>query len=405
MNIFINGRDNTGKAFSTAGNSVQRFKSKVDQANFGLSKSAKNMFAAVAVAGQLELAFGAVTTVTAAINGDMEAVEKSIKNLPMGIGPAVRSFETMLGAITGINAELAELNAQKGFADGITKANDAILKTVGDSKKYTEELKSQLQLQNAPDQFAKQKILLERQFHKDLEKTRELMATSGAGSVKRLGEQQMLLRETYLAKVAELDKKAAKQQKGALGSQAKAAVEQTRKELGVTRTLERMDSQIKQAQLKLQGDHLGASLEQLRQNYAERIQLAKDAGNAELAERLKTLQALGMSQLQKDAEVKNKGTGGKPGGGPAPRLAAGESRFMTGVVAAYRDKHDPASRDLGPGALGNVSQRGPVRSEKQDRLAKAVADQTKVAKESKVIFKSILAALQRDTPAPVVMEI
>ena len=101
-------------------------------------------------------------------------------------------------------------------------------------------------------------------------------------------------------------KAAAKAAKDQTRADAKAAKEQAREKIRLADSLRQLDSQIRQAQLEAQGRTLGAELEQIRANYAERIRAATNLAEKEKLARLGALEgeAAARASTEDDRTVK-----------------------------------------------------------------------------------------------------
>lgn len=66
---------------------------------------------AIAIMGTVELAVGAINTVTELLAGDFEDAAEAVKKLPAGIGPAATQIEALLGVMSGITQEIERIES------------------------------------------------------------------------------------------------------------------------------------------------------------------------------------------------------------------------------------------------------------------------------------------------------
>ncbi len=266
------------------------------------------LFKAFTYMSAMQGAFGVMTASSQALKRDWEGAAATIKTLPLGIGAAARATDTWLRHVTGLDKVLADIEKRTDAAASHFKDSAAAFaRSVADIERVNSRAINDLML-GAAQGFEQQR----EQVRQQLEAMLADVVRAADGRVTPLIAETMdNLQRLYKQKIDAINA----EEDAALAEQARSAAKR----------LAEVDSQIRQTQLQIEGRGLDARLEQIRHHYQQQIDAAREANDAELADRLKMLRDLAMEEAGREKTVQENRFGGNV---TAPAF----SRMLSGVA-------------------------------------------------------------------------
>ena len=313
------------------------------------------------LAAKLRIGVDAVTLSAHAMNGEWDKAAEVVKGLPLGIGAMAQSLELVLGIVTGVTSELAELDAQakENAREGARK--DAILAAKQAADAYGETLERNLKLATAATEAERTKLQIQFQLEDQLKRIADTAkVTFDQGEA---GTQSDVARRVASANT----------QNAEMAAFRKLANEEAA-----------LDSQIREKEARGRGDELAADIERIKEKFRVEIAEAERANELLKAGKLAALRDIEIGEAavedakrRIDADVKDRlgaverfKADRKSEEGSLQRggTSAFESRFLTRVPGANVDVVKNT------GELVQATKQQKRRDEERNQLLSEIAD-------------------------------
>ena len=321
IDIIIGARNQAAGAFAQARADVDKFNRDVSR---GGKSAAEQVYQMALVVGKVRVAIDSARIVAQLFKGDWDGVAESVKKLPLGLGQVATSLQGLIESVFGLNDGLEELVASQAKQEtSFQKLLTTQKQALSDVEKILDEALS------------------------DSGRREQIEAQRHAEKVKRL-EEIAKLTPALAQKAAEaLDAIHAAQFARDLRRQEQEALEREEQAQRLARTIEELDSEIRQKSLEAQGKTLDAELERIREHYRRRIDEAETAAERERLIRLRALDEEEAKRREIDRTAKAESPA-SPAAAAAVAARGGVGavqvggRFL-GLAARFAGGQDPAS--------------------------------------------------------------
>lgn len=415
-----------------------------------------------AFAAGAELLSGATDTISAAIRGDFEAAAERLQQIPV-FGSVARAANTLLGEFSGINAEIRQINALEEKRTAEIERRQELIEASRAFETQIDGLRQQVALQGlATDEERELARIAEQRRVTEQEIVAAAAARGGIGRENAEQEARALANAIQAQQVAEVRARIDEQRAERARAVAEVEAEITDLQLrGVGRVLDaelaanrrvfeerarqaqadgndqlaqrlealsrvrerqirdeeaqrvaerarevaQVEAEVEDLQLRRAGRVLDAELAANRRSFADRIRLARESNNTQLADTLARLEAeraaeLRLADARRQTQERRPGEDFEPAGNPIrqgiddltqaieqlrnrreapPEVTLDSDRFLTGV----RDQSQAQDRAITEGV---------------DRQIAAAEAQIRILERLAASQTAVAAALQNGTP-------
>ncbi|MFG0329588.1 MAG: hypothetical protein ACF8PN_06765 [Phycisphaerales bacterium] len=350
----------------------------------------------------VEIFAGVARAGMAALEGDIEAVASALERMPV-FGRSFKAGQDLrsdLMEFVGLESDRQKLEAIEAQVAAIERRNDlmtAALTTSNELADTAARIRRELQIAEL-DAFDQQRARIvdetTRQIEAIEERVREIQQSAVPETLKvrttREGSEAIRAIEARererLEAIDRIEREAAEVERAAIDERERqlAEVERAAAERRAAE-IESVESEIRERRLRLEGRTLDAELERLGRHFDERVERAREAGDNELAERLRALEAVREEEARaRDRAIREREAEAKLA--DADRGLDDDRRDHRGTIGAFTE-----SRFLigGGGGLPSHVQR---QLDETQRTRQAIEDLGKTMKEvsSKLDHRQVL---------------
>lgn len=322
IDIIIAAQSMVGGAFAQASAAMRKFQEDLKGSNKH-SLDFAFLLGKVAVAARaVELASKAGTAAVAAWRGEWDTLSKKLADLPI-VGRPAQSVADFLESISGASDEYAKMTEQ-------AREFGALLKAQRSAQSEIEKIAREAS-DAALDAASRERAVLERDHAAKIRRLHEL-AKLTPGLAEQAAAAVEALNRAHLKRMLDMQEEAEERKQEEAERQRK--------------TLEELDSEIRQKSLEAQGRTLDAELERIREHYRRRIEEAETAAERE---RLIRLRALDEEEAKRRDLERQRSSAPSPASDAAAVASRGGVAAVSvggsflGLQARFAGGQDPAS--------------------------------------------------------------